>query len=143
MTEPESEALRRETRARLTQPPEIEIDIDGRALSLQSAWGLFSAKAVDEGTGLLLRELQALEPPQRVLDFGCGYGAIGLTLAALWPQTTVVLADKDLQAVEVTRANIERNSLTNAEVVLSPGFRETPRRPLRPDLVEPARAGRQ
>lgn len=126
MPENDPEVLRRATRAHLAKAPQVEIDIEGRPLRLQSAWGLFSARAVDEGTGLLLRELQALEPPQRVLDFGCGYGAIGLTLAALWPQTAVVLADKDILAVEAVRANIKRNKLANAEVVLSPGFRDIP-----------------
>ena len=144
MPETEPEALRQQTRAHLVQAPQVEIEIEGRPLRLQSAWGLFSARAVDEGTGLLLRELQALDPPRRVLDFGCGYGAIGLTLAALWPQTAVVLADKDILAVEAVRSSIERNKLANAEVVLSPGFREIPPGPY--DLIVsnlPAQAGNE
>ncbi|MCZ6706796.1 MAG: methyltransferase [Chloroflexi bacterium] len=135
---------RRATRAHLDVPPTIEVDIDGRTLHLVSAWGLFSAKAIDEGTRLILLELQALEPPTRILDLGCGYGAIGLTLAALWPESEVVLVDKDQLAVETASANIEGNQLANATVVLSPGFRDAPPGPY--DLIVsnlPAQAGNE
>ena len=117
---------RRTTRDHLASPPTILLPLPSRTLTLTSAWGLFSAKSIDEGTALLLNEVQALDPPTRALDLGCGYGAIGLTLAALWPQAQVTCVDKDLLAVETTCSNIERNQLTNATAVLSPGFRDLP-----------------
>ncbi len=118
----EREALR----ARLAERPEITLDLGTRALTLLSAWGLFSAKGIDEGTGLLLNELALLPPQPRVLDLGCGYGALGLSLAALWPATQVALVDKDILAVETARENIERNGLANASATLSPGLRDAP-----------------
>ena len=122
----------------------VEVALPGRTLRLASAWGLFSAKGIDEGTALLLGELIALPPASRVLDFGCGYGALGLTLAALWPQAEVALIDKDVLAVETCAANIEAAGLTNARASLSPGFRDAPPGPY--DLIVsnlPAQAGNE
>jgi 16S rRNA G1207 methylase RsmC len=53
----------------------------GRSLTLVSGSGVFSAGRLDPGTAVLLRET---EPPAagRVLDLGCGYGVIGLGIAA-------------------------------------------------------------
>ena len=80
----------------------------------------------------------------RVLDLGCGYGALGLWLAARWAASEVVLLDTDLRAVETTRANIDRNGLTNAQAFLSPGTRDAPTGPY--DLIVaniPAQAGNE
>ena len=119
-------------RARLRQPCEVAIDLnDGHTLTLVSAWGLFSSRSLDEGTALLLRELAKLPiasfaPEPQIADLGCGYGALGLALATACPAAYVTLIDKDVLAVETVRRNIERNQLTNARAVLSPGFRDAP-----------------
>ena len=142
-----TDALTREhqaVRERLHRPPVIEMELPGRRLLLTSAWGLFSAKGIDEGTALLLNELALLPPQDRVLDFGCGYGALGLALAALWPQSDIVLIDKDLLAVEAAQRNIAENSLANARAMLSPGFRDAPPGPY--ELIVsnlPAQAGNE
>ena len=111
-------------RRALTAQPTIQHDAGPRILTLESRHGLFSARSIDQGTALLLRELEPAPPQRRVLDFGCGYGAIGLTLAARWPEAEVTLVDSDLRAVEAARANIAANRLTNATAALSPGLRD-------------------
>ena len=111
-------------RARLASHPEVAIDVPGRQLLLRSRHGLFSARSLDEGTVLLLRELESLEPAMRILDLGCGYGALGLTLAARWPGSRVDLVDIDIRAVEAASENVARNGLDNATVTLSDGTRE-------------------
>ena len=131
-------------REQLSQQPEIPIDVPGWQLVLRSRHGLFSGRSLDEGTALLLRELEALEPTPRVLDLGCGYGAIGLTLAARWPASRIDMVDTDMRAVEASAENIERNRLDNATVMLSDGIRQLPDAPLSYDLVVsnlPAQAG--
>ena len=111
-------------RARLASHPEVTIDVPGRQLLLRSRHGLFSARSLDEGTALLLRELESLEPTMRILDLGCGYGSLGLTLAARWPGSRVDLVDTDIRAVEAASENVARNGLGNATVTLSDGTRE-------------------
>jgi 16S rRNA (guanine1207-N2)-methyltransferase len=140
----DSTAERESLRERLRERPQIELDLGGAPLELRTAWGLFSAKGIDEGTALLLNELALLPPQRRVLDLGCGYGALGLALATLWPGADVVLVDKDVLAVETTAGNIESNGLSNARAILSPGFRDAPPGPY--DLIVanlPAQAGNE
>lgn len=131
-------------RERLAVHPEVVVDLGRRQLVLSSRHGLFSARSLDEGTELILRELEALAPAARVLDLGCGYGAIGLTLAARWPDAHVDLVDTDIRATEAARENITRNRLDNATVKLSDGIRELPGAIASYDLVVsnlPAQAG--
>ncbi len=93
----------------------------GRELSFRTTWGLFSPKAIDDGTRLLLDHLE-WGPHDRALDLGCGYGPIGLAIAAAAPDGHAVLVDKDFVAVEYARRNVELNGIRNAEVLLSNGF---------------------
>jgi 16S rRNA G1207 methylase RsmC len=107
--------------ARLPREIEFTSELRGQRLTFASTWGLFSPKAVDEGTRLLLDRVE-VNPGDRCLDLGCGYGAIGLTLARLAPQGTTVFVDKDTVAVEYANRNVEANGLANCEVVTSNGF---------------------
>jgi 16S rRNA G1207 methylase RsmC len=93
----------------------------GRELELRTTWGLFSPKGVDEGSRLLLDHLE-LGGEDRTLDLGCGYGPLGLAIAAAQPRGRAVLVDKDFVAVEYSRRNAAINGLDNVEVLLSNGF---------------------
>jgi len=93
------------------------------ALSLDVPWDVFSSQAIDEGTLLLLRNLPAGEP-RSVLDLGCGYGALGLPIAARWPSARCVLIDRDLLAVAAAAHNARALGLRNAEARPGLGYRE-------------------
>jgi len=122
----------------------FQADLAGRAFNLHSTWGLFSPREIDEGTRLLLQHLE-VAPEADCLDLGCGYGPIGLALAALAPGGRTLMVDKDFVAVDYARANIQRNGLANAEAQLSNGFDQiAPAR--RFDLVAsniPAKVGKE
>lgn len=91
-----------------------------------STWGLFSPKAIDEGTQLLADHLGPIAPNTTALDLGCGYGPLGLAIAKLAPQGQVHLVDKDFVAVEYAQANAELNHLANTQAYLSNGFSHVP-----------------
>lgn len=129
-------------RQRLSAPPVIELQAGERRLQLRTRHGLFSSKAIDEGTASLLHQLESVPTQRRVLDLGCGYGALGLTLAARWPTAQIIMVDSDLRAVEVAAENAIANDLANATAHLSDGLRDAPPGPY--DLVVsnlPAQAG--
>jgi len=86
---------------------------------------LFSSFEVDQGTALLLRAME-IEPPRRVLDLGCGYGVLGITLASLYPEAEVVMADSDLLAVRYAKHNCTLNGVSNVCVVGSIGLERVP-----------------
>jgi len=106
---------------RLREDVSFEAELRGQRLRFASRFGLFSPRAVDEGTRLLLDQID-VRPEDDCLDLGCGYGAIGLTLARLAPRGRAVLVDRDVVAVEYARRNVEANGVGNAEVVLGDGF---------------------
>ena len=104
---------------------EFDATLRGQSLTFHSTWGLFSPREIDAGTRLLIDRIE-VEPADDCLDLGCGYGAIGLTLARLAPEGSTLLVDKDLVAVDYARANIERNAIGNAEVLASNGLAALP-----------------
>jgi 16S rRNA (guanine1207-N2)-methyltransferase len=111
--------------------PELKQDIvfttrlRGQDLTFHSTWGLFSPKSIDEGTRLILDHID-VPAGAAILDLGCGYGPLGLTLARLAPQGTIHLVDKDFVAVDFTRKNAGINGLTNTQAYLSNGFDQVP-----------------
>jgi len=113
------------TISELKQDIVFSATLRGQHLTFHSTWGLFSPKAIDEGTGLLLDQLD-IAPNATVLDLGCGYGPLGLAMAKLAPQGHIHLVDKDFVAVEFTRKNAQVNHLTNTSTYLSNGFDQVP-----------------
>src|SRR4051812_6838423 len=59
----------------------VAAELLGRRFRFQTAPGLFSTDRIDDGTRLLLAHLPETAPAT-VLDVGCGYGALGLPVAA-------------------------------------------------------------
>ena len=111
--------------------PELKADLvfyatlRDQRLVFHSTWGLFSPKQIDEGTRLLLDHIE-IAPDASVLDLGCGYGPIGLTLAKLAPKGQVHLVDKDFVAIEYATKNATLNHLKNTQAYRSNGFGQVP-----------------
>ena len=94
----------------------------GQTLALEVPWDVFSSQRIDEGTLLLLQNLPPGEP-RSVLDLGCGYGALGLPVAARWPGARCLLIDRDLLAVHAASLNARALGLDNVEVRAGLGYR--------------------
>lgn len=119
-------------------------DLMGHALEFHSTWGLFSPRAIDEGTQLLLDYI-TVKPDASCIDLGCGYGPIGLALAQMAPAGVIHLIDKDFVAVEYSQKNVSINRIDNAEVYLSNGFSHVPDGARFDTVVSnlPAKAGKE
>lgn len=110
---------------RLRQDIVFEDQLMGHRLLFHTTWGLFSPKAIDEGTRLLLQHLE-VKPDERAIDLGCGYGPLGLAIARSAPQGHCLMVDKDFVAVDYANANARRNGIDNAIAMLSDGLRHVP-----------------
>lgn len=82
----------------------------GRELRFATDAGVFSKGETDRGTALLLDSLPETVSG-RVLDLGCGWGAVGIAVNKNWPDTSVTMTDVNLRALELTRANADRNGV--------------------------------
>jgi 16S rRNA (guanine1207-N2)-methyltransferase len=93
----------------------IRATLRGNSFEFLTASSVFSKKRVDLGTRLLI-ETMALPETGAVLDVGCGYGAVGIAAAASNPRLRVVMTDVNVRAVSLSRQNVEKNKVYNAEV---------------------------
>jgi 16S rRNA (guanine1207-N2)-methyltransferase len=99
--------------------------VRGFELRLETQAGVFAHRGLDPGTRLLI-ETMRISPTARVLDLGCGYGAIGIVAAKLAPRGHVVLVDSDIRATRLAERNLALNGVTNAEVILGDGTHDLP-----------------
>jgi len=99
----------------------IQTTLLGHDLTLKTRWGVFSPRAIDEGTLLLMKYLDINEH-DKCLDLGCGYGPIGLSVAKSCPQGEVHMVDKDFVAVDLSNNNAKLNHIDNAKAYLSDAF---------------------
>jgi len=91
----------------------LRVHLAGRDVEVETAGGVFSPDHVDLGTQVLLRTVPA--PPDRgdLLDLGCGWGPVTLTLALLAPDARVWAVDVNERALDLVRRNAARLRLTN------------------------------
>lgn len=72
--------------------------------------GVFSKKMVDYGSQVLLNSLE-LAKGKSLLDVGCGYGPLGLTLAKVY-DLKVTMIDVNSRALELAEKNAEKNGVS-------------------------------
>lgn len=110
----------------LKQDLHIEAELMDKNLKFATTWGIFSPREIDAGTSLFLKHLDIKED-EIALDIGCGYGPIGLTIAANAPKGQVHMVDKDFVAVDYANKNAEINHIANAKAYLSNGLSNVPK----------------
>ncbi len=96
----------------------IEYFIDGRTITLVSDNGVFSKDRIDEGSFAFLKVIVPLRLSGKILDLGCGYGPIGLTIALTSPEARVDLADINTRALALCEKNAELLGLSRRVTVL-------------------------
>lgn len=76
--------------------------------------GVFSKKGLDFGTRSLLENLDITKISGKVLDFGCGYGPIGIYISRM-ANAKVHMIDVNRRSLELARRNVNLNHV-NVEV---------------------------
>ena len=71
--------------------------------------GVFCKDKIDEGSIALLKTLSEYQLGKRILDVGCGYGVIGITLKKCFPESTVDMVGINPRAVELAQINAKKN----------------------------------
>jgi 16S rRNA (guanine1207-N2)-methyltransferase len=130
-------------RHKIRQDLKIKSSPEHHALTLYTTWGLFSPRAIDDGSLMLLDYLD-IDSDDDCLDLGCGYGVLGLCMARSAPAGHSLLVDKDFVAVEYSEKNRQFNKIDNASCLLSNGFNQIPKQQF--DLIVsniPAKVGKE
>ena len=96
----------------------LSVRLAGRDLELTTAAGIFSPDHVDVGTQVLLDDAPEAPPGGELLDLGCGWGPVALTLALQSPHATVWAVDVNERALDLVRRNAASLGLTNVNAVL-------------------------
>lgn len=97
---------------------EFSYSFGGKKIDFVTNSGLFSPDRVDPETDILLRSLPPLTGS--LLDLGCGWGVVGVTLGAVYP-ISVTMADINPRALACAEKNAAKNNV-KAEVVKSDCF---------------------
>ena len=96
----------------------ITVTLAGRSLPVTTAGGVFSPEHLDTGTRVLLERVPAPPATGDLLDLGCGWGPIAISLALQAPDATVWAVDVNERALDLVRRNVARLGLTNVRAVL-------------------------
>jgi 16S rRNA (guanine1207-N2)-methyltransferase len=111
----------KETKQQKKEKEFIEFAFKNKKYLFESSFGVFSRKKIDEGTKLLLENLKEIKE-NKILDFGCGIGVIGIITAKENPEKKIYLADSNGKAIKLTEKNIKLNKTNNTKVIASDGF---------------------
>lgn len=95
------------------KPKRITIQLLGKSVEVETAGGTFSPDRLDQGTAVLLSHVQIAPRGGNLLDIGCGWGPIALSLALQAPQATVWAVDVNERSLQLTRENAARLGVTN------------------------------
>ncbi|WP_460776454.1 class I SAM-dependent methyltransferase [Microbacterium sp. GXF7504] len=95
----------------------IRVTLAGRDIEVTTAGGVFSPDRLDAGTAVLLSHTPPPPPGGNLLDLGCGWGPISLSLAMQSPRATVWAVDVNERALDLVRRNAEGLGLDNVNAV--------------------------
>lgn len=97
----------------------INYTYKGCNISFKTDAGVFSKEHIDFGTNVLLNSLEDLSTYKKLLDVGCGYGTIGLTIAKAYQNLSVDMVDINERAVSLANLNAKENLIDNAVAITS------------------------
>ncbi|MBM7558955.1 class I SAM-dependent methyltransferase [Marinitoga litoralis] len=97
--------------------PETELTVRTLTLTLKNGHtylfkapsGVYGKKEIDKATMVLLENVEI--EGKKILDIGCGYGIIGITLKKEYPDIEIYMSDINKRAVEFSKINAKDNNI--------------------------------
>jgi 16S rRNA (guanine1207-N2)-methyltransferase len=134
-----------------SKDPKVESDertwsfeLRGKSFKFTSDRGVFSKKEVDFGSRLLVDTFIMPEVDGDVLDVGCGYGPIGLSIASIDRDRRVHLVDVNERALDLAKKNASNNGIDNVEIYESDTLNQVKKKDYAAILTNPPiRAGKE
>ncbi len=102
-----------------SNPQVITFELRGHSFRFKTDQGVFSKKEVDFGSRTLIEAFRLPEVEGPLLDVGCGYGPIGLSLAKEFGDREVHMVDVNERALSLAKENAEENHVENVNIYQS------------------------
>lgn len=95
----------------------LEVKLKGNTLKLYTDSGVFSKDRVDYGSQVMIDAIDVtVFPNEKVLDMGCGYGPVGLSLAKAYPDLTIHMVDVNERALALAKKSADLNQIENRQI---------------------------
>lgn len=95
---------------------EWDFELKGKNFHFVTDSGVFSRETVDYGSRVLIDAFDWEELPEGpILDLGCGYGPIGLSISFA-SERLVEMVDVNQRAVDLAQRNAQRNGIEKVEI---------------------------
>lgn len=99
-----------------SKPRRWNFNLRGFSFTFETDAGVFSKSEVDFGSRVLIDRFELPSVEGNILDVGCGYGPIGLSIAKSFPERTVHMMDVNDRAMDLARKNAELNGVQNVRI---------------------------
>ncbi|MCP1146486.1 class I SAM-dependent methyltransferase [Lysinibacillus endophyticus] len=107
-----------------SKPRQWKFTLRGYSFLFETDTGVFSKSEVDFGSRVLIETFELPDLNGAILDVGCGYGPIGLSIAKDNPERTVYMMDINERAVSLAKKNAQLNGIQNVRIFESDGLAE-------------------
>ncbi len=127
-----------------SEPKQWRTNLRGTSFVFVTDAGVFSKGEVDFGSRLLIDTFRVPDVEGDILDVGCGYGPVGLSIASLLKERTIQMVDVNERALALSRTNSQKNNIENVVIYASDALDEVETKEFASILTNPPiRAGKE